>query len=58
MRRYVSTIRVAPVTDTGRSFVEWWSEYDADGGDEATLNETFAGGVYGSGLAALQQRFG
>jgi hypothetical protein len=58
VRRYVSTIRVAPVTDTGRSFVEWWSEYDADGGDESTLNETFAGGVYGSGLAALQQRFG
>jgi len=58
VRRYVSRIRVAPVTDTGRAFVEWRSDYDADGGDEATLSETFAGGVYGSGLAALQQRFG
>jgi hypothetical protein len=58
VRRYVSTIRVAPVTDTGQAFVEWWSEYDADGSDESSLNDTFAGGVYGTGLAALQQRFG
>ena len=57
VRRYVSTIRVAPVTDTGQAFVEWWSEYDADGGDEASAQRHFAGGVYGAGLAALQQRF-
>ena len=57
VRRYVSTIRIAPVTDTGHAFAEWWSEYDADGSDEAGLTDTFAGGVYGSGLAALQERF-
>ena len=38
--------------------MQWWSEYDADGSDESSLNDTFAGGVYGTGLAALQQRFG
>jgi len=58
VRRYVSTIRVAPVTDSGSAFVEWWSDYDADGADEAGLNDTFAGAVYGSGLKALQERFG
>jgi hypothetical protein len=58
VRRYLSTIRVAPVTDTGQAFVEWWSEYDADGSDESILNDTFGGGVYGAGLASLQQRFG
>jgi Polyketide cyclase / dehydrase and lipid transport len=58
VRRYVSTIRIAPVTDVGHAFVEWWSEYDAEGADETGLSDTFAGGVYGSGLAALQQRFG
>jgi hypothetical protein len=57
VRRYLSTIRVAPVTDTGQAFVEWWSEYDADGSDESGLNDLFAAGVYGAGLAALQQRF-
>ena len=24
VRRYISTIRVAEVTDTGQAFVEWW----------------------------------
>jgi len=58
VRRYVSTVRVAAVTDTGQAFVEWWSEYDAEAADEAKLDELFAGGVYGGGIAALQKRFG
>lgn len=58
VRRYVATIRVAPVTDTGQAFVEWSAEYDADAGDEAQLTGLFADGVFGTGLASLQQRFG
>jgi hypothetical protein len=46
VRRYLSTIRVAPVTVDGHAFVEWWS-----------LSTTFADGVYGTGLAALRERF-
>ncbi len=57
VRRYVATIRVVPVTATGQAFVEWFAEYDADGADEAQLTELFAGGVFGAGLASLQQRF-
>lgn len=34
VRSYRSTIRVAPITATGESFVEWWCHYDADGSDE------------------------
>lgn len=58
VRRYVSTIRLAPVTDRGVTFAEWWSDYDADGDREGELTELFAGGVYGAGLRALQERFG
>lgn len=57
VRRYRSTIRVAPVTSTGEAFVEWWSEYDADAADEADLTTTFADGVYGTGLGALRDRY-
>ncbi|MBN9099028.1 MAG: SRPBCC family protein [Pseudonocardia sp.] len=57
VRRYVSTVRIAPVTDTGHAFVEWWSEYDAEAADEAKLDELFAGGVYGGGIATLRERF-
>ncbi|GAA3526519.1 SRPBCC family protein [Amycolatopsis ultiminotia] len=55
VRRYVSTVRVSPVTDTGESFVEWWGEYDADAGQEEELDRTFAQGVYGSGIAGLRK---
>jgi len=53
VRRYVSTVRIAPVTDSGEAF----AEYDAEAADEAKLDELFAGGVYGGGIAALQKRF-
>lgn len=56
IRSYVSTIRLAPVTATGETFVEWWSEYDSDAGDEQTLTETFSTGVYARGIAALATR--
>jgi hypothetical protein len=58
VRRYGATVRVLPVTDVGHAFVEWWSEFDAEGADEPGLTETFAGGVFGSGISALQSRFG
>lgn len=53
IRRYISTIRLAAVTATGETFVEWWSEYDADAGDEETLHKTFAQGVYATGIKGL-----
>lgn len=58
VRRYRATIRVRPLTETGQSFVEWWSYYDCEAADEAELDKTFSRGVFGSGLAALKQRFG
>jgi hypothetical protein len=53
--RYVSTIRVAAVTDSGESFVEWWCEYDADVARHAELTQTFAEGVYATGIAGLRK---
>lgn len=58
IRRYRATIRVAPVTDSGRGFVEWWADYDCDAADEERLDKTFARDVFASGLAGLRQHFG
>lgn len=58
IRTYRSTIRIAPITATGQAFVEWWSDYACEGGDEQKLDETFGGGVYETGLNALKSRFG
>lgn len=57
VRRYVSTVRLAPVTAVGHTFAEWWVEFDADAADEGELVELFANGVFGAGLAALAQRW-
>ncbi len=53
VRSYVSTIRLAPVTATGDTFVEWWADYDADAADEEKLTTTFADGVYATGITGL-----
>ncbi len=53
-----ATIRVAPITATGDAFVEWWSFYDADAGDEAAMHKTFADDVYATGIAALPSYLG
>jgi hypothetical protein len=55
VRRYLSTIRVSPVTDTGESFVEWWAEFDSDAGEEAELVRTFADDVFAGGIAGLRK---
>ncbi|MEJ2870486.1 SRPBCC family protein [Actinomycetospora sp. OC33-EN08] len=57
-RNYISTIRVAPVTTSGHCFVEWYSDFDTREGDEGRLTALFGDGVYASGIAQLQERFG
>jgi carbon monoxide dehydrogenase subunit G len=58
VRDYRSEIRVAPVTDSGRAFVEWWGEFDADEKDAESMTEFFTKAVYGTGLETLGKRFG
>ena len=57
VRRYVSTVRLAPVTATGQTFGEWWVDFDADATHEGDLVDLFANGVFGAGLAALAEKF-
>ncbi|MFC6885606.1 MULTISPECIES: SRPBCC family protein [Actinomadura] len=51
-------LRVAPVTDTGQAFVEWWGDFSADAADERAMGKTLARGIYAPGLDALRKRFG
>lgn len=55
VRRYVATIRVAPVTDTGKAFVEWYGDFDAEGdaAAEEQLIGLFQDGVFAGGLQAV-----
>jgi hypothetical protein len=58
VRSYRATLHIAPVTDTGRAFAEWYARFDADEEDEARLTKTFARGIFATGLGALAERFG
>lgn len=55
---YQATLRVTPVTDGDRSFVEWWTNFDCEPAKIDRWVHTFAGIVFKSGLDALKVRFG
>lgn len=57
VRSYRATIRLSPITVTGRTFVEWYADYDAEAMDEPKLDKTFTVDVFTTGLNALHARF-
>lgn len=57
VRLYRATIRVAPVTSTGESFVEWGVVFDCDSADSDQLVTVFGEGVFEAGLAGLRAHF-
>lgn len=54
---YCATIRVTPVSDGNRSFVEWWTTFDCDRDQQAHWTDFFANQVFQGGFEALKQRF-
>ncbi len=54
---YRATIRVTPVTDGDRSFVEWWTTFDCDRDKIGYWEGFFAKEVFGGGLKALKEHF-
>ncbi|MDT7561620.1 MAG: hypothetical protein QOG96_4987 [Pseudonocardiales bacterium] len=58
VRSYKSTIRVAPLTTTGQTFVEWWAWFDSDAEHEEELMSTYSNGVYATGIEGLVKHFG
>ena len=55
---YHATIRVTPVTDGDRSFVEWWTTFDCDRDQQEHWTEFFATQVFQGGFDALKAHFG
>lgn len=55
---YMATIRLFPVTEGNRCFVEWRAEFDCPSGKVAELTEAVGDGVFQAGLDALKKRYG
>jgi hypothetical protein len=55
---YVATLRLFPVTEGNRCFIEWSAEFDCPPEKGAELAEAIGGGVFQNGLDALKKRYG
>ena len=57
VENYVATLKVIPVTDGDRCYVEWTAEFDCRPEREAELVDLIGRAVFLAGLKALQGRF-
>lgn len=55
---YIATLRLLPVTEGNRCFIEWSAEFECAPEKAAELVETVGDGVFQTGFDALKKRYG
>lgn len=55
---YIATIRLTPVTDGERCFIEWSADFECSETDEADLVNGISNNVFQGGFDALKRYFG
>lgn len=55
---YVATLRLTPVTEGDRCFIEWSAEFECDPNDETDLVSGIGTNVFQGGFSALNRHFG
>lgn len=55
---YVATLRLTPVTEGDRCFIEWSAEFSCDPAQEADLVNGIGSNVFLAGFDALKRHFG
>ena len=58
LTNYVATLRLTPITDQDRTFIEWSADFDCAPDKEAELVSSIGGGVFQGGFDALKRAFG
>jgi hypothetical protein len=58
LTNYVATLRLTPVTDQDRTFIEWSADFDCAPDKEQDLVSGIGGGVFQGGFDALKRAFG
>ena len=58
LENYVATLRLTPITDGDRTFIEWSAEFDCALEVEADLTSGIGGNVFQGGFDALKRHFG
>jgi hypothetical protein len=55
---YVATLRLTPITDQDRTFIEWSADFDCAPDKENDLMTGIGGNVFQGGFDALKRAFG
>jgi hypothetical protein len=58
LTNYVATLRLTPITDHDRTFIEWSADFDCAPDKEGELVSNIGGGVFQGGFDALKRAFG
>lgn len=51
---YVATLRLVPITDGNRTYIEWSAEFDCPAAEETPMRELIGNGVFQGGFDALK----
>ena len=55
LTEYIATLRLTPITDGDRTFIEWTAEFDCDPAEAEGLVDGIGNDVFQAGFAALQR---
>jgi hypothetical protein len=58
VENYVATVRLTPITDQDRTFIEWSAEFDCAAEQEQELVTGIGTGVFQGGFDTLKRAFG
>jgi hypothetical protein len=58
LTNYVATLRLTPITDQDRTFIEWSADFDCAPDKEGELLSNIGAGVFQGGFDALKRAFG
>lgn len=58
LEEYIATLRLTPVTEGDRAFIEWSAEFSCDPADEDGLVNGIGADVFQTGFDALKRHFG
>lgn len=58
VRNYCGTLKVSPVTDGNRTFIEWWTTFDCEPDKLDEWVRMFAHDIFKPGLDSLKKKFG
>lgn len=58
VQNYCGTLKVSPVTDGNRTFIEWWTTFDCEPDKLDEWVRMFAHDIFKPGLDSLKKKFG